>query len=416
VTGPPLSSGAVPQAEVAGPQPGARRALIALCVSEITSWGALYYAFPVVLADLTRTSGWSPQQTTAAFSTGLVISALAGVPVGRLLDRHGPRLVMTTGSMVGAGALVAVAMAPTLPWFFAAWTAVGLAQSMLLYTPAFSALTRWYGPRRVTALTTLSLVAGLSSTVFAPVVAVLVARLGWRDTYLVLAVLLGAITIPPHGLLLTAAWPGGRRRQRSDAPPGYVRSVVGDPRFILLVAAMVLAAFGMYAANINLVPLLTGQGISNELAAVALGLAGMGQVLGRLVYPVLTRRTSPRTRAVGVMVAGAGTVALLAAILRFASAVLAAAILAGAVRGIYTLLQATALSDRWGTRHFPVLNGIFSAPTTISIALAPAGGALLASWLGSYRAAFGVLAVLVLVGAASAVGTEVPKGRASASG
>ncbi len=407
----PLSSGPAPKAEMPGPQPGTRRALVALCFSEITSWGALYYAFPVILADLTRTSGWSPQQTTAAFSTGLVVSAVAGVPVGRLLDRLGPRAVMTTGSIVGVGALLAVATAPTLPWFFAAWTAVGVAQSMLLYTPAFSALTRWYGPRRVTALTTLSLVAGLSSTVFAPVVAVLVARLGWRDTYLVLALLLGAITIPLHALLLTAAWPTDRR-QRSEATLGYVRSVVvGDPRFTLLVGAMVLAAFGMYAANINLVPLLTGQGISNGLAAVALGLAGMGQVLGRLGYPVLTRLASPRTRTVGVMMAGAGTVALLAAVLRFASAVLGAAILAGAVRGIYTLLQATALSDRWGTREFPVLNGIFSAPTTIAIALAPAGGALLASWLGSYRAAFWVLAALVLVGAGSAVGTDVPEGR-----
>ncbi len=37
---------------------------------------------------------------------------------------------------------------------FAAWILAGLAQSAVLYPTAFSALTRWYGPHRVKALTT----------------------------------------------------------------------------------------------------------------------------------------------------------------------------------------------------------------------------------------------------------------------
>jgi hypothetical protein len=56
---------------------------------------------------------------------------------------------------------------------------------------AFAALTRWYGPRRVPALTTLSLVAGLASTVFAPLTALLTIHLGWRLTDVVLAAVLG---------------------------------------------------------------------------------------------------------------------------------------------------------------------------------------------------------------------------------
>ena len=120
---------------------------------------------------------------------------------------------------------------------------------------------------------------------------------------------------------------------------------------------------------------------------------------------MLTRRTAPRTRTVTVLAAGGVTVALLAMVSHFMAALLAAAILAGAIRGIYTLLQATAVSDRWGTSRFPTLNGIFSAPTTIAIAIAPGGGALLADWLGSYPTAFYVLAILVLVGAVTAIRT-----------
>ncbi|MBV9577371.1 MAG: MFS transporter [Chloroflexi bacterium] len=397
----------------AGRSPALRRALIALCITEITSWGVLYYAFPVMLSRLTTDTGWSPEVATAAFSTGLVVSALAGVPVGRLLDRYGPRAIMTAGSVIGVGATLAVAAAPSVPLFFLAWSLVGLAQSALLYPPAFAALTRWYGSERVAALTTLSLVAGLSSTVFAPLTALLVDELDWRLAYRVLAVVLGAVTIPLHAMWLTPAWQVDHAGVRVTGDR-HVRLVLRQRSFTLLMVAMVLGAFGMYAANINLVPLLTNQGADNRFAAVALGLAGVGQVMGRLGYPWLTRHTRPATRTALVLAAGAGSVALLALVSQVPTALLLAAILAGAIRGNYTLLQATSVSDRWGTHRFPTINGVFSAPATLAIALAPAGGALLAAALGTYALAFYALAGGVLVGAVIALRTEAERGEVTA--
>ena len=80
-----------------------------------------------------------------------------------------------------------------------------------LYPPAFAALTRWYGPRRVRALTILTLAGGLASTIFAPITALLAGPLGWRGTYLALAIVLAVVTIPAHLVGLNRAWP--------DAPP-----------------------------------------------------------------------------------------------------------------------------------------------------------------------------------------------------
>ena len=384
---------------------GLRRALAALCITQMTSFGVLYYAFPVILPDLTAETGWPTGIATAAFSTGLVVSAVAGMQTGRLVERHGPRPVMTAGSVLGVGALLAIAAAPSLEWFFAAWVLAGLAQSAVLYPVAFSALTRWYGPHRVRALTTLSLAGGLASTVFAPLTAALAAQLDWRAVYVVLAAVLGTVTIPLHAWGLTPAWPAEQHRHQRGNITGHVHAVVHSRDFVLLVAAMVLAAFGMYAAIINLVPLLAAERISTTLAAAALGIAGVGQVLGRLSYPVLARRTSHRTRTAGVLAAGAVTVALFAEAAHFFAALSVVALLAGSVRGVYTLVQATAVSERWGTRQFATLHGIFSAPVTIAIAIAPAGGALLAGWFGSYTTAFYVLAILTLAGAASAICT-----------
>jgi MFS family permease len=44
-----------------------------------------------MLVPLSRSTGWPDTAVMAAFSAGLVVSAVAGIVVGRLLDRHGPR-------------------------------------------------------------------------------------------------------------------------------------------------------------------------------------------------------------------------------------------------------------------------------------------------------------------------------------
>ena len=172
--------------------------LVTLCVTETTSWGILYYAFPVLAGRISADTGWSLTRLTAAFSLGLVVSAVLGIG-GRPVAGPAWASVADVGRFgAGAFSLVGVAMAPTLGWFVAAWAVAGVAMSAVLYPPAFAALTRWYGDRRVHALTVLTLAAGLASTIFAPVTAALAAELDWRDTYLVLAGLLAVVTVPAH--------------------------------------------------------------------------------------------------------------------------------------------------------------------------------------------------------------------------
>lgn len=379
---------------------GLRRVLAVLCLSEITSYGVLYYAFPVMATSISAQTGWSTAAATAAFTAGLIVSGLVGIPAGRWLDRYGPRLVMTTGSLLGVGSLVLIATAQTLLWFFVAWLLAGVAMAGLFYPPAFTALTRWFGPDRVSALTTLTLVAGLASTVFAPLTAQLLHHFDWRATYLVLAAVLAVVTVPAHFLGLTLPWPAlalrpankhGSQRQGQD-PAVIARSRM----FLTLAIAFALAGFALYAVAVNLVPLLVGRGISLSTAALALGLGGVGQVAGRLGYARLSARTSLRTRTVLVLLVGALTTVALGLLPGPAALLIAASILAGTTRGIFTLLHATAVSDRWGTEHFGRLNGLISAPITFAEALAPAAGAALAGVLAGYPAVFVVLAAVTV--------------------
>ncbi|MEU3643991.1 MFS transporter [Lentzea sp. NPDC034063] len=373
---------------------GLRRVLIVLCTTEIISWGVLYYAFPVLLPTISARTGWSLAAITAGFSASQIVAGLVGIPVGRLLDRHGPRAIMTTGSVVAVLALVVLATAKTLAWFTAAWLLAGVAMAGIFYAPAFAALTRWYGSRRVTALTAVTLVAGLASTVFAPLTAVLNEHVDWRGTYLVLAGFLAVTTIPLHLWGLRLPWPAVEH-ETAHAPSAVARS----RPFLVLVVAMSLAAFSVYAVVINLVPLLTGRGMTTSAAAIALGLGGVGQVLGRLGYARLAARTSVRTRTLLILLASAVVTALLGVVPGPALLLIAGSVLAGVTRGIFTLVQATAITDRWGAVHYGQLNGLLTAPVMLTAAIAPWAGSALAAWLGGYPAVFVVLGVIGVLAA-----------------
>lgn len=373
---------------------GLRWVLVTLCITEITSWGVLYYAFTVLSEQISTDTGWSPPAVTAAFSAGLVTAALFGIVVGRWLDRHGPRVIMTTGSALGVLAVLAVITAPTYPLFVAAWIVAGLAMSAVFYAPAFAALTRFFGSDAVKALTVLTLIAGLASTVFAPLTALLTNHMSWRHTYLVLAAVLAVVTIPAHFFGLRRRWPPVTAHHAVAAPTRTARS----RPFIAMTAAYTLTALASYAVIVNLVPLMAQRGISTSAAAVALGLGGAGQVLGRLCYQSMVRRVGVVPRTVTVMAGVAVTTALLGVFTSYAALVVVA-IGAGVVRGIMTLLQATAVTERWGATHYGHLSGILSAPIMIATAIGPFVGAALASLLPGYAAMFVVLGAIASAGA-----------------
>ncbi|WP_328707725.1 MFS transporter [Streptomyces mesophilus] len=344
----------------------------------------------MLLPRITADTGWSSGTATAAFSLALLISAAVGIPVGRVLDRHGPRAVMTGGSVLATVAVLTVAAAPSLPLFFAGWMLAGAAMAATFYQPAFAAVTRWWGPDRVRALTVITLAGGLASTLFAPLTTALAAHLSWRSTYAILAVILAAVTIPAHALALRAPWPPAPAVPAQQT--GRNGSVARSRPFVLLATAFTLSGFAVYAVVIGIVPLMTERGASTTAAAWALGLGGAGQTLGRALYAALAGRTGVTTRTVTLIAAGGATTGALGLVPGPFPLLIVLAVAAGMVRGNLTLLQATAVADRWGTGSYGRLSALLAAPATVAAALAPWAGASLAAALGGHAALFVLLA------------------------
>lgn len=357
------------------------RRLAALSVGQLISWGILYYALivasPVVAAD----TGWSISEVTLTFSIGLVVSALAGIPVGRWLDELGPRRIMTLGSVIGPAGLLVVSAAPSLPVFAAGWLIVGLAQSAVLYQAAFTVVARRYGAKSRGPMTVVTLAGGLASTVFAPTVAGLLGVMGWREMYVILAGVLLVTTVPLHWFTLEPSW---SPRAPTDLSHHTLGAVVRTRRFWMLEISTLALVAALFAVTLAVIPLFTEKGMTYGLAAWALGLLGAGQIIGRLLFVAI-----PRAAASWVplaVTAGLSTLSLvfLALVPGPPWALVTLAVAAGAVRGAQTLVQASAVVDRWGAQSYGTINGFFAAPVTVIMALAPAIGPIVAQVSGSY--------------------------------
>jgi MFS family permease len=364
---------------------------------ELFSWAALYYTVPVLFDLAARDTGWSLAGMTAGYSGSLVLSALLSPQVGAVVDRHGPRHLVTAGAVVGAVGLTVVAVAPQPALAVLGMALVGLGQATTLYPPVFAALTIWHGERAASALTVVSLFGGASSALLAPVLAPVAEAVGWRESLVAVAIGYALVTAPLAWWGLVTPWTGSSATHPGLDVPGIVRS----RRFRAAQTSMVLAGTALYAVTLNLVPLARELGHSYATAAVAFGLVGAGQVIGRLAYLPLVRMGDARQRMSVVVVAASLAVAALA-VAPGTVGLMCAALLAGAVRGAHTLTTTLGVADRWGRMAFGRLSGAFQRPVALGAAVAPFAGAVLASAIGGFQAAALAFAVLTLVGVVAA--------------
>ncbi|MBK6981205.1 MAG: MFS transporter [Betaproteobacteria bacterium] len=262
--------------------PGRWRLAAALGVTQVVSWGSVYYAFAVVMESVQRELGASAGVTVGAYSVALLVSGLLAAPVGRHIDRHGARRAMTAGS-VGAALLLALfSQVTTAPALYAVWAGLGVVMGLTLYEPAFASLALVYRTDLRKAITYVTLAGGFASTVFWPLTQWLATALGWREAMLVLAAINLVVCVPLHARYLPARGrPAGGPPGAADDAPGRAR-LVADRRFRWLALAFPLNMLAFAAMGLHLLAMLKEQGFTPEKAALLAALVGPMQVAGRI--------------------------------------------------------------------------------------------------------------------------------------
>ena len=390
-----------------------------LAVTETIGYGALFYCFAVMVVPMRESLGATTGQLSGAMSLALAVGGAAAVPVGRWVDRHGARGLMTAGSLLGAASVLAWSRAGTPAELYAAFVGVGLAGAAVLYEPAFAVVTTWFRRDRARALLALTVVAGFSSTVFVPLSQSLVDAVGWRDALVVLAGLLAACA-PAHAVVLrrspadlglspdggTAAAscpdPGpGPGSERSDARGVAWRR---SPAVRRLTVAAVLQAVAITAVAVHLVAYLRDTGTAPAVAAGAAGALGVLSVAGRVAVTALASRVGLARLAAAVVAGQAGGVVALLTAPRPAGVVVFV-VLFGAGSGVMTIARAALLGSLVPTGVFASVSGAQAMAATGGRLAAPVSVGAVISTVG-YGPAFVAVAVCSVAAALALAGVE----------
>ncbi|MGH7350320.1 MAG: hypothetical protein ACREI6_09885, partial [Candidatus Rokuibacteriota bacterium] len=73
-------------------------AVLALGITQITAWGTSYYCLGVLAGPISQDMGWSRGFVFLGFTVALLAMGIVSSAVGRAIDRHGGRAVMTLGT------------------------------------------------------------------------------------------------------------------------------------------------------------------------------------------------------------------------------------------------------------------------------------------------------------------------------
>ncbi|MDB5934392.1 MAG: transporter [Massilia sp.] len=366
------------------------KTIAVLAVSQVVSWGTLYYAFAILAADIGRELGWRAETVFGAFSWALLVGGLVAAPAGVLLDRFGGRLVMGAGSLLCGIGFILLSRAHSLPAYYLAWTLLGAAMAATLYEAAFATLNHRFGMAARQAISTLTLFAGFASTVFWPLTLQINTWLGWRDTYLLYAALQLGLCLPLH-LMLGAAAPPAHKPQPDGGPDFTLQQALRHRAFWSLALAFSANSFIFSALSVHLIPILQHFGHPIGTVVFMAALIGPMQVAARIVERAFAHRSRPQS--VGKVAFGALPAALLALLFfgTHQSALALFCICYGASNGILTIVRGTIPQAMFGPRNYGAISGAMSGPAMLAKAAGPLAVAAVIEWNSSPTVLFGLL-------------------------
>jgi MFS family permease len=186
-------------------------------VIALLGFGVGFYGPGIYLVALEQRHGWSAAEIASAITLYYVVSAVLVFFAGGIFERFGARRVVAAGAVAMAGGVVLLTVADR-PWqvyaAFAAmspgWAAMSGAAINIIVAP-------WFDRRRGFAVSLALNGASAGGIVIAPLLLLLIGRLGFARAMCSAAALMLAVLLPVAGIVLRPKRPD--EHENSDRSP-----------------------------------------------------------------------------------------------------------------------------------------------------------------------------------------------------
>jgi MFS family permease len=376
-----------------------------ICGLIVGSGAINIFAFGVFLKPVTEDLGISRGLLSSAVLVNGLLTALACPILGWLIDRYGTRRVMIPGILLFAATVACYGLMQAEPvaLIYLIFALTGFFGGVQTPIPYAATVAQWFDRNRGLALGIATAGVGLGVAIVPQVVALLIAKFGWRVAYFDLALLIIILAWLPVAIFireppdLAEAAKRARSQNLTEVLPGIeFREALKTWRFWSLTIAFFLAVMAINGTLTHVVALLTDRGIPLQVATGALSAAGLAIIFGRVLSGwCLDRYRGPYVAIiffaipmVGIALLGSGAGGIVP---------IAGAVLCGMGIGAEIDLMAFFLSRYFGLKSYGKIYGIMFAVFNIGTGLGPALSGRSFDMFHSYLPVFGIYEVALAI-------------------
>jgi len=381
----------------------------------LLSYGSGSFVFSLFVNPLQSTFGWGRGQVMVGFTIFFITQGLMSPVVGRLVDLFGPRPVIPFGAAAMGLGFLLVSRMSALHLFYAGYVIIGAGSAGMGIVPCSAFVSNWFRRKRGIAVGVMAAGMGAGGLVMAPVVAGFINSHGWRSAYLLMAILICAVTIPlalafvrtrpsdmglhPDGDVEDAGKVTDTASTDMDRQGLNLHEAARTMALYLLGISFFVSGFSNTGALHAPVPFLEDIGFPTATAAAALGTLGLGSAAGKVFFGWLCDRVPPkRAAAVGLGLQLAGILVLLTIRADSALALIwVYAILLGFGIGSWLPTMSVLVSSTFGLACYGSIFGVVAFLESAGTSLGPLFAGLVFDATGTFYHAFVTFALLYAV-------------------
>lgn len=375
---------------------GTFKSVIGLGVTTTIGYGTLFYSFTIMSTQIQNEFSWSKTFLFGIFSLGILLGGLIAPKVGKLLDQHGARLIMTIGSFLSFLGLYNLSLIQNEWHYIFAILFLEIVSTLVLYESAFVAFSQLAGNKARTPIIQITLIAGFASTIFWPLISYLLTVVNWREVYVILGLFHIFIAMPLHYFVLKPNLLINNELKNSINGLPNSLNIVGTKRKITkyyLIVIFSLVTIPITAMQTHFMGLLQEFGFEMATAVLLGAIIGPSQVVARVIEIFFSRKVSPMTSALySIFVLLVGLFALIISNFNYIFAFIFV-ILYGAGQGLVTVIRGSLPLYLFGKNGYGEITGELNLYKNIVVATVPFGFALIIDNLGAHFAVF----ILILV-------------------
>jgi predicted MFS family arabinose efflux permease len=402
-------------------KPGYRWVMFGLSFSNMMAEGGITDVVPVIYLAVRNAFHWSATATSGIFSVAGLTGAITAPIAGRLLDRLDPRYVFLLGGLLIALGFVTGSFASALWQLMLLYGVVLTIGETIVSGFAISALLiPWFPRARGRVLGLVEAGNPVGTLLLVPLAQLLVSTIGWQETFRVLGLVFLLLLGPGNFFLLRRAPAGTSLAPKADttaANPtgqgedaGYLalRQILRMPAVWLLVLVRFLAQTGRLLISVHLVAFFAVAGYDPLLAASAIGVVGLVNIVGRPAMGALSDalcRELVLTLGYGLNILALTVIMLLGDGHRLWPVMIFVG-LSGFSEGIGGLVVSAKVADLFPARSLGTVMGLIEGSLKLAYMTGPLVGGVLFDRHGDYQAAF--ITAMVLIASAAVCIWGVP--------